>query len=127
MKKWEDAETYLKKSLKRNPKTYPVTEKKQGNEPGLKINIVTSARTKLARTLLHQSKHQEALKHFLEELDLHPDWPEVHDGLGWTYLKLNRLVESREAFNQAIRHQPLNPLSHKGLSEVKYRMALKNL
>jgi len=127
MKKWEDAETYLKKSLKRNPKTYPVTEKKQGSEPGQKINIVTSARTTLARVLLRQSKHREALKHFLEELNHHPDWPEIHDGLGWTYLKLNRLLESREAFNQAIRHQPLNPLSHEGLNEVKYRMALKNL
>ena len=117
MKRWEEAETYLKKSLKRNPNTHPVTEKKQGSEPGLKINIVTSARTKLARTLLQQNKYLEALKYWLEELNHHPDWPEVHDGLGWTYLKLNRLAESREAFNQAIRHQPLNPLSHKGLNE----------
>jgi tetratricopeptide (TPR) repeat protein len=127
LKKWEEAETYLKKSLKRNPKTHPVTEKNQGNEPGLKINIMTSARTKLARALLQQNKHQEALKYWLEELNQHPDWPEVHDGLGWTYLKLNRLAESREAFNQAIRHQPLNPLSHKGLKEVKYRLALRSL
>ena len=127
MKQWEKAETYLKKSLKRNPKTNPVTEKNQGNEPGLKIDTVTSARTKLARTLFQQNKPQEALNHWLEALNLHPDWPEVHDGLGWTYLKLNRLAESREAFNQAIRHQPLNPLSHKGLNEVKYRLALKRM
>ena len=127
LKKWGEAEAHLKRSLKRNPKTHPVTEKNQGNEPGLKINIMTSARTKLARALLQQNKHQEALKHWLEELNHHPDWPEVHDGLGWTYLKLNRLAESREAFNQAIRHQPLNPLSHKGLNEVKYRLALKKI
>ncbi len=127
MEKWKEAETYLQKSLKRNPNTHPVTEKKQGNEPGLKIDTVTSARTKLARTLLQQKKYQEALKHWLEALNHHPDWPEIHDGLGWTYLKLNRLTESREAFNQAIRHQPLNPLSHKGLNEVKYRLALKKL
>ena len=127
MKKWREAETYLKKSLKRNPKPNPITEKNQGNEPGLTIDIVTSARTKLARTLFQQNKHQEALKHWLEALNQHPDWPEVHDGLGWTYLKLNRLAESREAFNQAIRHQPLNPLSHKGLNEVKYRLALKSM
>ena len=88
---------------------------------------MTSARTKLARALLQQSKHPEALKYWLEELNHHPDWPEVHDGLGWTYLKLNRLAESREAFNQAIRHQPLNPLSHKGLNEVKTRLALKSM
>ena len=127
MKKWDEAEAYLKKSLKRNPKSNPVTEKNQGNEPGLKIDVTTSARTKLARTLLQQNKHQEALKHWLEALNHHPEWPEVHDGLGWTYLKLNRLAESREAFTQAIRHQPLNPLSHKGLNEVKYRSALKNI
>jgi tetratricopeptide (TPR) repeat protein len=127
MKKWEEAESYLKNSLKRNPNPGPVTEKNRGNEPGLTINIVTSARTKLARTFLQQEKYEEALKQWLEELNRHPDWPEVHDGLGWTYLKLNRLAESREAFNQAIRHQPLNPLSHKGLNEVKYRLALKSM
>jgi len=93
MGKWKEAETYLKRSLKRNPNTHPVTEKNKGNEPGLKIDVVTSARTKLARALLQQNKHDEALKHWLEELNHHPDWPEVHDGLGWTYLRLNRLAE----------------------------------
>ena len=127
MQNWQEAETNLKKSLKRNPKTHPVTEKKQGNEPGLKIEIITSARTQLARALLQQNKYQEALQHWLKALNLHPEWPEVHDGLGWTYLKLNRLTESREAFHQALQRQPLNPLSHKGLNEVKYRMALKKL
>jgi len=127
MKQWEEAEAQLKRSLKRNPDTHPVTEKKQGNEPGLKIDTVTSARTQLARTLLQQNKYKEALRYWLEALNQHPDWPEVHDGLGWTYLKLNRLMESREAFHQAIRHQPLNPLSHKGLNEVKYRLALKSM
>ena len=127
MKQWEEAEAQLKKSLKRNPNTHPVTEKNPGNEPGLKIDIVTNARTKLARTLLQQKKYKEALEHWLEALNHHRDWAEVHDGLGWTYLNLNRLAESREAFNRAIRHQPLNPQSHKGLNEVKYRMALKNM
>jgi len=127
MKKWEEAEAHLKRSLKRNPNSHPVTEKNQGNEPGLTINIVTSARTKLARTLLQQKKYKEALDYWLEELNRHQDWSDIHDGLGWTYLNLNRLAESREAFNQAIRHQPLNPLSHKGLKEVKYRLAVKSM
>jgi tetratricopeptide (TPR) repeat protein len=127
MKKWQEAEAYLTNSLKRNPNPNPVTEKNPGNEPGLTIDIETNARTKLARTFLQQGKYEEALKHWREELNHHPDWPEVQDGLGWTYLKLNRLAESREAFNQAIRNQPLNPLSHKGLNEVKYRLALKSL
>ena len=73
------------------------------------------------------NQYEEALEHCLEALNHHQDWPEVHDGLGWTYLNLNRLAESREAFNQAIQHQPLNPLSHKGLNEVKYRLALKSM
>ena len=127
MKQWEEAEAHLKRSLKRNPNTHPVTEKNRGSEPGLKIDIVTSARTKLARTLLQQKKYKEALEHWLTALNQHRDWPEVHDGLGWTYLNLNRLAESREAFNRAIQQQPLNPLSHKGLNEVKYRLALKSM
>ena len=72
MKKWEDAENYLKKSLKRNPKTYPVTEKKQGNEPGQKINIVTNARTKLARTLLQREKASGSTKTLARRIESSP-------------------------------------------------------
>ena len=63
MGKWKEAETYLKRSLKRIPNKHPVTEKNKDNEPGLKIDVVTSSRTKLARALLQQNKHYEALKH----------------------------------------------------------------
>ncbi len=125
--KWEDAAAQLKKSIKRNPDTHPVAETYKGHEPGVEIKIATSARTKLARTLIHTQKYKEALEHLQEELHRHPDWPEVYDGLGWVYLKLNRLTEAREAFGQALRHQPLNPLSHKGLHEVKYRLALQSM
>jgi len=126
-KNWKDAEDFLRMSIKRNPDTHPVTEKIQGSEPGVEIQMVTSARTKLARTLIENRQYKEALEHLLEELNTHPDWPEVHDGLGWVYLNLDRLNESREAFNQALRNQPLNPLSHKGLREVKYRLALQHM
>ena len=124
---WKEAAAFLKKSIKRNPNPHPVTEKYQGTEPGVEIDMKTSVRTKLARTLIQKGKYQEALEHLQEALSLHPDWPEVYDGLGWAYLKLNRLAESREAFGQALRYQPLNPFSHKGLKEVHYRLALQTM
>ena len=124
---WEEAAAFLQKSIKRNPNTHPVTEKFQGTEPGVEIAMRTSARTKLARALIQKEKYQEALEHLQEALNSHPEWPEVYDGLGWAYLKLNRLAESREAFGQALRYQPLNPFSHKGLKEVQYRLALQTL
>ena len=124
---WEEAAAFLQKSIKRNPNTHPVTEKFQGTEPGVEIAMRTSARTKLARALIQKEKYQEALEHLQEALNSHPEWPEVYDGLGWAYLKLNRLAESREAFGQALRYQPLNPFSHEGLKEVQYRLALQTL
>jgi len=70
---------------------------------------------------------QDSAQLFKQEEKRNPDWAQVHDGLGWSYLKLNRLAESRASFNEAIRLQPANHLSHKGLREVKYQIAANKL
>ena len=127
MEEWEKAESFLEKSIKRNPSPNPTAEAVHGSEPGVNIKILSNSRTKLARALMKMGKYKDALGHFQEERKRHPDWTEVHDGLGWAYLKLDRLPQAREAFVAALRHQPLNPSSHKGLKEVRYRLALGSL
>jgi len=121
------AEAVLRKCVKRNPNTHPVEETIEGDEAGTQIQVRTSAQTLLARSLLAQNKPEEALHWFLVERSRNPEWTEVWDGLGWAYLKLDRLAESRQAFLKSIKAQPLNPKSHKGLKEVKYQMVLKKM
>lgn len=123
LQQYARAELILKKAIKRNPNTHPVEVSVMGAEPGTRVDYWTSARTQLARALYAQGRYEEALKWFLNEFERHPDWTEVHDGLGWTYLKLGRLAESRQAFLRSIGLQPLNPYSHKGLRKVKIQMA----
>ena len=127
LKQWQEASTLLQKSIKRNPSTPPVVEQRPGIEPGSVIPLETSARTQLARSLYQEKKYKEALEQLLLEKNNHPDWNEVYDGLGWVYLKLGRLTQAREAFTQALKHQPMNPRSHQGLKEVQYRLALQRL
>ena len=70
---------------------------------------------------------QEALVQFIQELELRPEQPDALDGLGWTYLKLDRLAEARATFDRAIRYQPLNNQSIKGLMQVKKELARQRL
>ncbi|CCQ91643.1 hypothetical protein NITGR_750001 [Nitrospina gracilis 3/211] len=123
LKQYERAGAMLARSIKRNPNTHPVRVTVEGSEPGTKVDLWTSTRTQLARALYHQGRLEDALKWFLAEYERHPNWAEVHDGLGWTYLKMDRLSESRQAFLKSLRLQPINPHSHKGLKQVKLHMA----
>jgi len=122
-----EAKSFLKQSIARNPDTFPVKETVPGIESGAEIELLTNARTQLAQIHFDEKDYEEALRLYTEELARNPEWPEVQAGLGWTLLKLNRLDESQEAFQQAVRQQPLNPKSHKGLREAKFLLALKKI
>lgn len=127
LEQYDRATAMLAHSIKRNPNTHPVRVTVKGIEAGTKVDIWTSTRTQLARALYHQGRYEEALKWFLAEYERHPGWTEVHDGLGWTYLKLKRLSESRQAFLRSLRLEPINPHSHKGLKQVKLHMAQRRM
>ena len=122
-----EAKLFLNKCLARNPDSRPVKETVPGIEAGAEIELLTNARTQLARIQFDEKNYEEALRLYTEELTRNPDWPEVQAGLGWSLLKLNRLTESQEAFQQAVRQHPLNPNAHKGLREAKFLLALKNM
>ena len=86
-------------------------------------STITTARTTLGNILLKQGKPYEAIVLFQDELKFRPNLAVAHDGLGWSYLDLNQLTQSRTAFKAALKNDPLNYRTHKGLREVKQRKA----
>lgn len=118
---YEQAGGFLKDSLDRDPDPAPVLETIRRPKSLGPYKLLTSARTKLARVHILLGNNEEAIKLLNQELNLHPNRAAAYDGLGWVYLQRNRLPEARLAFTQALRLEPLNNLSHKGLNEVKYR------
>ncbi len=125
--KHKTAAAYLKKTLNLNPEPNPVTETFEDAERGIVFTTRTSVRAKLARAYHHLGLYPEALRLYQEALNREPEQPGAHEGLGWTYLKMNRLAESRAAFTHALRLEPLNPFADKGLTQVKQLVATKNL
>jgi tetratricopeptide (TPR) repeat protein len=122
-----EAEQYLRKSLNINPYPISVNETVEEKDSIALLEIETNARIILGRILLLQENYEEALSLFSKENDQRPNLAQALDGLGWSFLRLNRLAEARVAFNEAIKIQPTNHLSHRGLREVKQQIADKKL
>lgn len=118
---------FLDQCLRINPDPNPIMETITDQEAVVSFELETTARTKLGRIYNLLDKPREAVVHFQQELELRPQQADALDGLGWAYLKLNRLAESRTSFTAALQRQPLNPKSHKGLVEVKLRLASEKL
>ena len=125
--KYKTAAAYLKQTLKLNPEPNPVAETIQDAERSRQFSTRTTVRAKLARAYYHLGLYDEAVKLFQEALNRASGRPDAHEGLGWAYLKMNRLAESRAAFTSALRLEPLNPFADKGLTQVKQLVATKNL
>ncbi|GJL78326.1 MAG: hypothetical protein NPINA01_13150 [Nitrospinaceae bacterium] len=124
-KQYETAIEYLKKALAINQKPNPVVETVSDDMGPFKKQ--TTVRSKLAKAYFHTGDHAQAIRYYQKALAHTPGLPDAYDGLGWVYLQLHRLTESRAAFTQAIRLDPLNRLSHKGLREVKQSLATQNI
>ena len=121
--KLSESAKYLNQVLELNNDPNPVKEMISGDNTISPYSATTTVRTKLGNILLKQGKPYEALKVFKDELDLRPNLAVAHEGLGWSYLELNQLTQSRTAFKAAIKAQPLSYLTYKGLREVKERIA----
>lgn len=127
LENYEQAVLFLQKCLSENATPNPMVEAIMGDETIAPFTIQTSAHTTIGRSYYRLGQYQEAVVYFNLELAQHPGWPEVHDGLGWANLKLNRLAEARAAFNEALRLQPLLASSRKGLNDVKQALAASKL
>ena len=125
--KLPEAAKYLSQALELNNDPNPVTEMISGNNTIAPYSTITTARTTLGNIFLKQGKPSEAIELFQEELKFRPNLAVAQNGLGWSYLKLNQFIQSRTAFKNALKNQPLNYLTHQGLKEVKQKIANNRL
>jgi tetratricopeptide (TPR) repeat protein len=63
-------------------------------------------RAKVAWSLYHLGRYDEARVAFEQGLREAPEWHGLHTGLGWTYLRLGRKAEARAAFQRALDLEP---------------------
>jgi tetratricopeptide (TPR) repeat protein len=121
-----ESEKYLNQALALNIDPTPVKEMMSGNNAIAPYLMVTTTRTTLGNIILDDNPNR-AIALFQSELILRPNLAAAHDGLGWAYLKIKHLTKSRIAFMAALKNEPLNNRSHKGLKEVKQQIANINL
>lgn len=127
MKKYASAIKYLEQALMINPNSTPVLETVMDGNNQIPQKIRTTARTKLARAHYHSGNYLKAVRLYKKDLAFHTELADAHAGLGWAYLKLRRLTESRAAFTESLKLEPLKTRSHKGLKEVKQLLATQNI
>jgi tetratricopeptide (TPR) repeat protein len=107
MEKYASAIKYLEQALVINPATEPVMETVLDGESKDSLKIRTTARTKLARAYYQSGNYQKAVSYYQKDLAYYPELADAHAGLGWAYLKLHRLTESRAAFTESLKLAPL--------------------
>lgn len=78
-------------------------------------NSVTIMR-KLSSALTIMARDEEALELLKRAKDLSPDHPGIFTALGQTYLKLKRVKEARDSFQESIQINPFDPEAHVGLA-----------
>lgn len=127
MQNYVSAIKHLERTLSINPAPVPVMETELDTESQDSLKIQTTPRTKLARAYYHSGNYLKAIAYYQKGLDYHPGLADAYAGLGWAYLKLRRLTESRAAFTESLKLEPLKTRSHKGLKEVKQLLATRNI
>jgi len=80
----------------------------------------SQALNNLGRSYLNTKQYQKALATFqhLEALQQNPSNPQIFDGLGWAFYYLDRLQESKTAFERALLLDPKYLSSLRGLSLI---------
>jgi tetratricopeptide (TPR) repeat protein len=127
MGKYTQAINNLEQALRLNPASPPVMETVLNEESNNSLTIRTTARTKLARAYYRSGEYLKAVRYYQKDLTFHPELADAHAGLGWAYLKLRRLTESRAAFTRSLKLAPMKTTSHKGLTKVKQLLATENI
>jgi tetratricopeptide (TPR) repeat protein len=125
--KYQQAQSFLETSLAINPRPESIQETRTDIDSQKPYEITTTVRSKLGRILTLAKRYDLAIEMFQSALKENDRLAEAYDGLGWLYLKRNRLSSSRAAFTTALQLQPLNRLSQKGLAQVKKTIALQNV
>jgi tetratricopeptide (TPR) repeat protein len=79
---------------------------------------VEEVRSRYAWCLYYTGAYQKAQEEFVKGLKVRPNWPGLHSGLGWTYLKLGDRARARESFQRALRLDPDYADARAGLAEA---------
>ncbi|MBI4397651.1 MAG: tetratricopeptide repeat protein [Candidatus Omnitrophica bacterium] len=116
--KYDQAVNFLRRSIAKNPALAPVGE--FVTIPGTIATywITSDAQSTLAWTLYYQKKYNDAVKEFDLVIKKHPDWVDVHDGLGWTYFMMKDLAKAGAAFKTALAINPSYADALNGLTAI---------
>lgn len=79
---------------------------------------VEDVRSRYAWCLYYVGQYEKARVEFMKGLQARPKWHGLHNGLGWTYLKLGDRARARESFQRALRLDPDYADARAGLTEA---------
>ena len=79
---------------------------------------VEEVRSRYAWCLYYTGGYQEAHAEFAKGIQAHPKREGLHNGLGWTYLKLGDRDKARESFQRALQLDPDYADARAGLAEA---------
>lgn len=81
---------------------------------------VEEVRSRYAWCLYYTGSYETARDEFVKGIRARPKWHGLHNGLGWTYLKLGDRAKARESFQRALRLEPDYPDARAGLAEANH-------
>jgi tetratricopeptide (TPR) repeat protein len=79
---------------------------------------VEEVRSRYAWCLYYTGAYAKARDEFVTGLQARPKWQGLHNGLGWTYLKMGDRTRARDSFRQALRLDPNYADARSGLTEA---------
>ena len=80
---------------------------------------VEEVRSRFAWTLYYSGHYSRARIDFTKGLAARPTWYGLHNGLGWTYLKLGDRAQAQASFQRAVQLKPDFVDARQGLAQVR--------
>ena len=80
---------------------------------------VEEVRSRFAWALYYVGQYGRAREEFTKGLAARPNWYGLHNGLGWTYLKLGDRVKARASFQRALQLKSDLADSREGLAQAR--------
>ena len=74
--------------------------------PGPESEELTQVRARIAWSLYYLRRYGEAAEAFKTALEAKPSWPGLHNGLGWSQVRLGQKADARRTFERALTIRP---------------------
>ncbi|MBI2000223.1 MAG: tetratricopeptide repeat protein [candidate division NC10 bacterium] len=95
-----------------------LTKEGEGHALQTPTRDVEDVRSRYAWTLFYLAQYGKAREQFLKGLAARPDWHGLHNGLGWTSLKLGDRIRARAEFRRALQLQADLADAKEGLAQA---------